>query len=201
MFSPAILGTCGKCRQGRLHQPCYSKCGRVLFCDHKCKVPCTKNCPPCSEKCQNRCSHSHCQDKCGKPCKECREPCEWKCVHFKCTKWCGETCDRPRCNDPCTKILKKCGHVCAGLCGEPCPKKCLVCDKDELTTIFFGYEDEDNARFIELTDCGHVFEVQGMDSYIDTEEQKMNSGESKSIKMIKCPNCQTAIRTSLRYGL
>jgi hypothetical protein len=95
----------------------------------------------------------------------------------------------------------KCGHQCAGLCGEPCPKKCLVCDKDELTEIFFGSEDEEGARFVELADCGHVLEVEGMDKYVDGEEEKMKSGESADIKMIKCPKCQKAIRSSLRYGL
>jgi uncharacterized C2H2 Zn-finger protein len=99
------------------------------------------------------------------------------------------------------KRLRKCGHRCAGLCGEPCPKKCLVCDKDELTEIFLGYEDEEGARFLELADCGHVFEVNGMDSYIDTQEKEMKKGQSTSIQMIKCPRCKKAIRTSLRYGL
>ena len=93
-----------------------------------------------------------------------------------------------------------CDHQCAGLCGEPCPKKCLVCNKDELTEIFFGYEDEEGARFIELADCGHVFEVRGMDGYIDSKEEEMKNGQSTSIKMIECPKCKKAIRTSLRYG-
>ncbi|XP_028413341.1 NFX1-type zinc finger-containing protein 1-like isoform X2 [Dendronephthya gigantea] len=192
-------GTCGECKQGRLHKPCSSKCDRPLFCGHKCKVPCTKNCPPCPERCQNRCSHSKCQNACGEECKECNEPCQWMCKHFACKKLCGEMCDRPRCDNRCHKRLK-CGHKCAGLCGEPCPKKCLVCDKDELTEIFYGNEDEEGARFLELADCGHVFEVEGMDQYIDTQEKEMKSGQSTSIQMIKCPKCQTAIRTSLRYG-
>ena len=131
---------------------------------------------------------------------ECKEPCQWKCEHLKCTKRCGEMCNRPRCNEPCVVNLE-CGHQCAGLCGEPCPKKCLVCNKDELTEIFFGHEDEEGARFIELADCGHVFEVKGMDGYIDSQEKEMKTGHSTSIKMIKCPNCNKAIRTSLRYGL
>ena len=196
-----LLGTCGGCKQGRVHQPCSSKCGRGLFCGHNCEVPCTKNCPPCPKKCQNKCPHSICQYKCGEPCKECNELCQWKCVHLKCTKLCGEMCNRPRCDRPCRKRLEKCGHRCAGLCGEPCPKKCLICDKDELTEIFFGNEDEENARFLELADCGHIFEVKGMDCYIDMQEKEMRKGESTSIQMIKCPNCNKAIRTSLRYGL
>ena len=193
-------GTCGGCKQGRVHQACSHSCGRVLFCNHQCKVPCTKNCPPCGEKCENSCPHSTCQLKCGRPCMECKEPCQWKCEHLKCTNLCGEMCNRPRCNKPCRKRLKNCGHRCAGLCGEPCPRKCLVCDKDELTEIFFGYEDEKRARFIELADCGHVLEVKGMDGYIDTQEKEMKNGQSTCIKMIKCPKCQKAIRKSLRYG-
>ncbi|XP_028413342.1 NFX1-type zinc finger-containing protein 1-like [Dendronephthya gigantea] len=193
-------GTCSKCKRGRLHQPCSSKCDRLLFCGHKCRVTCTKNCPPCREPCQNTCSHSKCQKTCGMPCEKCNEPCQWKCEHLKCTKLCGEMCNRLRCNKRCMKSLQMCGHQCAGLCGEPCPNKCLVCNKEELTEIFFGHEDEKGARFLQLVDCGDIFERKGLDQYIDKQDKEMKSGQSTSIQMIKCPKCQTPIRTSLRYG-
>lgn len=85
-----------------------------------------------------------------------------------------------------------CGHPCAGLCGEPCPKKCLVCDHEELTQIFFGFEDDPDARFVQLEDCGHVFESQGLDHYMDDDDGV--------VKLKVCPLCQTPIRKNLRYG-
>ncbi|XP_071959185.1 NFX1-type zinc finger-containing protein 1-like [Antedon mediterranea] len=185
-------GTCGGCKNGRLHKLCGSKCGRKLVCGHECIEPCTRNCPPCRKPCQNRCVHSKCPKKCGEKCTPCRMRCEWQCKHHECTKQCGELCNRKRCNKPCKKSLKRCGHVCAGLCGEPCPNKCLICDKEELTTILFGNEDEPDARFIELEDCGHVIESKGLDRWIDLED--------KSVQSKACPVCKTPIRRNLRYG-
>lgn len=66
--------------------------------------------------------------------------------------------------------------------------------------IFFGTEDEDDARFVQLADCGHVFEVTGMDQMMDLEWEKRQKGETSNVKMVKCPKCSVAIRTSLRYG-
>lgn len=85
-----------------------------------------------------------------------------------------------------------CGHPCVGLCGEPCPKKCLVCDHEELTQIFFGFEDDPDARFVQLEDCGHIFESQGLDHYMDEDDDV--------VKLKVCPMCQTPIRKNLRYG-
>ncbi|XP_061486653.1 NFX1-type zinc finger-containing protein 1 isoform X2 [Rhineura floridana] len=185
-------GSCQSCFGGRFHEPCRSPCKRFLVCSHKCLQPCTSDCPPCQQPCQNRCIHSRCQKKCGEPCCPCVEPCEWRCQHHQCSKLCSEPCDRPRCNVPCPKHLL-CGHPCAGLCGEPCPEKCLVCNQEELTEIFFGCEDEPDARFVQLEDCSHIFETQGMDCYMEGEE-----GEAVKLKV--CPRCQTPIRKNLRYG-
>ena len=102
-------------------------------------------------------------------------------------------CDRPRCDEPCKKKLR-CRHPCVGLCGEPCPKLCRICNKDQLCEIFFGDEDEDDARFIQV-DCGHVFEVKGMDRYMDQVPDEENSIKPKS-----CPRCRRSIHSVLRYG-
>jgi len=40
----------------------------------------------------------------------------------------------------------KCGHQCIGLAQEKCPKLCRVCNKDEVTEIFLGHEDDKDAR-------------------------------------------------------
>ena len=178
--------------------PCKAKCGRTLFCGHNCTEPCTKNCPPCKEKCANYCKHSKCTKKCGDPCDPCNEKCVWECQHYKCKKSCGELCDRPRCNVPCTKRLS-CRHPCIGLCGEPCPKKCRECHKDEVTEIFFGTEDEPDARFVELADCGHLFEVEMMDHWMDQADTTQD-GKPVDVQLKLCPKCRVPIRTSLRYG-
>ena len=66
------VGNCGKCRQGRMHVPCEASCERIRVCLHLCEEPCTKNCPPCTAKCENRCSHSRCPKQCMEPCTPCR---------------------------------------------------------------------------------------------------------------------------------
>ena len=195
-------GTCGKCSQGRLHVQCKKKCGRPQNCGHLCDFPCPEYCPPCSKPCGNYCFHSKCPKKCYEPCVPCREPCKWECRHHKCTKQCGEKCNRPPCDRPCYKILK-CGHPCIGLCGEDCPSLCRICDKDEVTEVFFGTEDEDNAKFIQLKDCvgKHVFEVSGLDQWMETQSEAQDSeGQSVMVKFVECPKCKTPIRRSLRYG-
>ncbi|XP_075703159.1 NFX1-type zinc finger-containing protein 1 [Rhinoderma darwinii] len=189
-------GTCDTCLQGRFHEGCKHPCKAILICSHECKEPCTKECPPCHRPCQNRCVHSQCKKKCGETCVPCMEPCDWRCEHYACSKLCSEPCDRPPCNAPCTKVLK-CGHPCIGLCGEPCPKKCRECHKNEVNEIFFGFEDEDDARFVHLDDCGHIFETVGMDTYMIGDN---NSEEGIAIKLKVCPKCQAPIRKNLRYG-
>ncbi|KFP69846.1 NFX1-type zinc finger-containing protein 1, partial [Acanthisitta chloris] len=184
-------GSCHTCFGGRFHKPCNSPCKRFLICSHKCHQPCTTECPPCQLECQNYCIHSRCKKKCGESCVPCAEPCEWRCQHYQCTNLCSEPCNRPRCNVPCAKLLS-CGHPCVGLCGEPCPNKCLICDHEELTQIFFGFEEDPDARFVQLEDCGHVFESQGLDHYMDVDDNV--------IKLKVCPMCQTPIRKNLRYG-
>ena len=186
-------GNCGRCQQGRLHIHCESKCGRTLVCGHICNSPCAAECPPCTQKCSNYCSHSKCPKKCYEPCDPCAEPCMWNCRHLQCTKRCGEQCNRPRCNMPCRKRLAKCGHPCIGLCGDECPTLCGICDRDDVVEVFFGTEDEPDAMFVQLRDCGHIFEYSGLDQWMDQQE------EQKVIQFKKCPKCSTLIRTSLRY--
>ena len=112
---------------------------------------------PCERESENRCMHSACDKKCGEPCTPCQEPCTWQCKHKKCEKMCLEIFDRRSCNFQCRKKLS-CdkNHRCVGLCGEKCPKLCRVCNKEELTEIFFGTEDKPRARFIELLNCQFV---------------------------------------------
>ena len=189
-------GTCGECFRGRLHIQCSHDCGRSLPCGHTCNFPCTAKCPPCNQKCNNYCNHSRCPKSCYEVCNPCAEPCAWSCVHFTCTKRCGELCDRPECNEPCDKELA-CGHLCIGLCGEKCPSLCRVCNKDEVTATFFGTEDDDDARFIELQDCKHIFEVSGLDKWVKSME---STDTDQPVQFKRCPSCRVEIRQHLRYG-
>lgn len=66
------VGNCRECKQGRIHVPCEADCNRKRVCLHPCKEPCTTNCPPCPEKCENRCYHSRCPRQCMEACAPCR---------------------------------------------------------------------------------------------------------------------------------
>ena len=59
--------------------------------------------------------------------------------------------------------------------------------------------DEEDARFVELSDCGHMFEVESLDQWMDMAEAK-EDGKGVDIQLKQCPKCKTPIRTSLRYG-
>ena len=186
------VGTCSNCNQGRLHVKCAHTCDRVLVCSHRCTAPCISDCPPCKKRCENSCIHNKCKELCGKVCTPCSEPCEWKCEHLKCEKKCFEVCERERCNEPCQKELR-CGHKCIGLCGEICPSFCRVCHKDIVQKCFLGEkEDEVDTRFLVLSDCRHMFEVSGLDKW-------MEDVEDGGVKLKECPKCKTPVRKSLRY--
>ena len=68
-----------------------------------------------------------------------------------------------------------------------------------MTEIYFGTQDDPDARFIELADCGHVFEVEMMDQYMDQAETTPD-GKPVDVQLKICPKCTVPIRTSLRYG-
>ncbi len=194
--SHKCTGTCSTCHQGRLHQSCTKPCERLLICMHKCDGKCSRSCPPCSRKCEQRCSHRRCRLLCEQPCIPCKEPCGWQCKHFKCTRMCYQKCNRQPCDEPCKERIK-CGHRCSGLCGERCPTLCRTCDRDKLTEIFFGREDEPNAMYMQLH-CGHCFEYRDLDYYMQMGEDEAN-GEV-CVKMKECPKCRSIILPTGRYG-
>ncbi|KAH7439195.1 hypothetical protein KP509_04G049200 [Ceratopteris richardii] len=151
-----------------------------------------------SMPCQKRCLHSRCRQICGYPCVPCMETCAWTCRHHACDLRCHEICKRPICNEPCEKLLH-CGHPCLGFCGEPCPSICRVCTpqyKDTISLMTME-EFEETDRFVMLPDCGHVFEVSGLDTWMKSEQ--CDSG-TNSISPKSCPSCKNIIRQSLRYG-
>ncbi|CAM4958751.1 unnamed protein product [Rotaria socialis] len=189
-------GTCSTCHTGRLHIRCKEKCERSLICSHVCKEPCAMHCPPCERECETRCFHSRCKKRCWEVCSPCKEPCAYKCKHLKCTRLCSEPCNRGPCNEPCRKKLK-CGHTCIGICCEPCPRECRICDKNIVQEILFGTEDEPDARFVLLPDCNHIIEVTALDKFVN--DSYNNSQEDTAIRFPECPRCKQNIRRCMRY--
>ena len=183
-------GTCGKCLQGTLHTKCTFKCGRNLPCGHVCEQKCSAECL-CNKQCENVCPHGYCAQKCCEICVDCAEECSFKCKHSKCTKKCGELCDRKPCDERCEKKMK-CGHQCYGLCGERCPDVCRICepDKECFKEDFFYKCELDDDALLYKTKCGHLFEVKGMDYYINSQ---------KKIQMYTCPYCKTLLIDEPRY--
>ena len=46
-----------------------------------------------------------------------------------------------------------------------------MCDpSNDAFTIFFGEEDEPESRFIMLPECSHVFEVSGLDTFMEATD-------------------------------
>ncbi|XP_046737941.1 NFX1-type zinc finger-containing protein 1-like [Diprion similis] len=181
-------GSCGSCKQGRIHMACRQPCDKILICGHKCKAPCKDPCRPCNEICSLKCQHTECELKCRVSCTPCQEPCSWRCEHLQCEKLCFEICDRVACNEPCRKRTK-CGHPCIGFCGEPCPPLCRVCDEKDLPT-FVSNKSKSDVRYVYLPDCGHCIES----NYLDWEWH-----HSFKIGIKVCPVCQTRITNCVRY--
>lgn len=128
------------------------------------------------------------------------EKCEWRCDHWQCTKRCYEKCDRELCKHPNTTLLEKCGHQSIGVCGEESLQLCRICDKNIVQDIFFGTEEENDARFIQLEDCKHILEVTGLIDWMNAKSESIsdingdNTNDRNSIQFKKCPKCNTIIR-------
>ncbi|XP_018613052.2 NFX1-type zinc finger-containing protein 1-like [Scleropages formosus] len=186
-------GTCFQCKNGTAHVPCSAPCEVQLICLDYCKGKCGSSCVPCAEPCKNWCTHQMCRNPCSEPCQPCTKACEWRCQHHRCTLLCYEPCDRQPCHMPCLKRLQ-CQHRCIGMCGEPCPDKCRICNAEEVQEIFFGNEMDPEARFVQMADCGHIFEVTGFDQVMMLPEK------NGVVKQKCCPKCKTVIHRSVRYG-
>ncbi|GFQ91310.1 NFX1-type zinc finger-containing protein 1 [Trichonephila clavata] len=59
----------------------------------------------------------------------------------------------------------------------------------------FGMEDEDDARFVSLEDCGHIIEVTCL-----TQWMRLSTEGKREIQMKACPKCKMVIRRNLRFG-
>ena len=193
----ACGGVCGKCRENGSHEKCHLPCGRTLVCSHRCRAPCDEPCPPCTRPCQRSCVHERCRKLCWEDCEPCLLPCALSCPHFQCNNLCNENCERPFCNESCQKRLR-CGHPCIGLCGEICPRLCRVCNPRELAAIVPGSQENIDIRFVQLYDCGHVFEVSYLDQWMHADTDGKPVG-SKRIYLKCCPICSVPVLFSFRY--
>lgn len=62
-------------------------------------------------------------------------------------------------------------------------------------------EDDPEACFIQLEDCGHIIEHSAMDTYMGMDDnQQADNSQEVVIKLKECPKCRTPIRKNLRYG-
>lgn len=192
-------GTCYTCFQGTLHQSCQEKCKKTYICGHLCTKKCSEPCGICDKKCEYKCCEAKCDRKCGEPCYECKNKCRLGCRHVKCKNLCSEICDRSPCNFPCN-VEFKCGHECMGLCGEKCLPVCRLCEPDhEIFQIFFGEEDDPEARFYGL-ECEHFFEVKALDKYMGYGKEESKQQEAnRAVQFQVCPICKKTICKSNRY--
>ena len=132
-----------------------------------------------------------CKQKCGNPCRGLASYGR-ECPHYNDSEIYTEPNKGLKCDKPCHEHLS-CGHRCIGICGDICPQVCRICstDADGLTS-----NGDQEALFIELVDCGHVFEVGRLDSLI--AESRIDCDDYE-IKQKQCPECGTLILHSLRY--
>lgn len=66
----------------------------------------------------------------------------------------------------------------------------------------FGSEDEPQARFVWLEDCGHCIKASAMDYWMESRYGPNAETDTKnnSIQLPECPRCKTPIRRNLRYS-
>lgn len=185
-------GLCQNCSPHdgiQVHEPCNEKCYKPLLCGHYCELTCSEECLKCVNDCGLSCAHRTCVLPCGIACVPCTKPCSWSCPHYSCSKLCHEPCNRPKCNNRCSKLLR-CYHPCVGLCGEPCPTSCRICNPEVFRQYPYG------SGFVQLTDCGHLVPVDELDSLM-----KSPVGVAQgSVGFKQCPRCKAYIRNSVRYG-
>lgn len=73
-------------------------------------------------------------------------------------------------------------HLGIGICGEPCPPKCRVCHLQVVNEIFFGNEDEPDARFVHLPDCKHLSMYFSYLLFIERKQIKIQFSRSYRIR-------------------
>ncbi|KAJ8303955.1 hypothetical protein KUTeg_017538 [Tegillarca granosa] len=188
--------TCNECMHGMMHQPCTQVCNEKQFCGHSCFRSACGTCQPCSIKCHTRCGHGSFMTSCSAVFHLCKKECPWTCSHIKCTRLCYEPCDREPCNKPCQRRLH-CGHKCVGYCGEPCPRICRMCDKQQFEQLRRHLPRNREVFVVSLPDCGHEFNSVYIDRHISGG---IGDANNVLLGLVKCPTCQKIIQWHPRYG-
>eukprot|EP00929_Paragymnodinium_shiwhaense_P112980 TRINITY_DN81241_c0_g1_i1.p1 TRINITY_DN81241_c0_g1~~TRINITY_DN81241_c0_g1_i1.p1 ORF type:complete len:1920 (-),score=396.55 TRINITY_DN81241_c0_g1_i1:69-5828(-) len=185
-----------RCGEVHDHAECSHPCNVVLPCGHPCENLCGQpHTVFCSQPCSRTCAHgSRCIKQCYERCSPCKMLCNWSCKHKRCSKLCHEPCNRERCEQQCDKMLR-CGHVCRGLCGEPCPP-CVVCMKENEMCPLSMERLRDLTKLYTL-ECGHTFDLKMLDMHMDATQQ---SGEHVAIQAKSCPTCRKPVLQAPRYG-
>jgi hypothetical protein len=210
------------------HGSCLQKCDRAYStCSHRCRSVCHEgeSCPPCTLKCDTRCSHAQCGKLCSESCNPClEEQCHSgiNCPHNEhCIMPCAAPCTWLPCSQRCNKMLS-CGCRCPSVCGEECPdaKYCQQHASDEVKSMqadllmFTSYKDidldEDPCIF---TSCGHIFTIDSLDGTMgmhDHYQVDPLTGKYTDLKSTAapfsaqgtkpCPECRGSLRNLARYG-
>uniref|UniRef100_A0A914YV12 RZ-type domain-containing protein n=1 Tax=Panagrolaimus superbus TaxID=310955 RepID=A0A914YV12_9BILA len=185
----------------KVRQKAGKKCDKSPTGNRLCGDPC----PPCVEKCLNRCPHRICDNNCNDPCNvvPCNEPCNkvLSCSPKKHQLVAYEEEKDDADSSSSAEEDEDDEHYCIGVCGEECLEICKICDSEkyeEIQEVFFGTEEEEDAKYIQLKDCGHIFEVSGLDQWV---KSKLPNNDSNTIEIVEilCPRCKTPIRRSKRY--
>jgi len=185
-----------RCSEEHVHQQCPEPCDELLHCGHRCQNQCGEaHTDLCGVPCARECTHGwRCPKECSQLCVPCFEPCGWKCKHLQCNRLCHEDCDREPCNEPCDNMLE-CGHLCRGLCGEPCVR-CVQChQKKQQCPLSLEDLSKVPGKLYQL-DCGHTFSVQMLDGWMKTDQL---SGGHSAIQAKSCPTCRMQVHRAPRY--
>ena len=167
------------------HGICKVACGRLAACvRHPCQTACHGEgpCPPCTQPCDIRCSHSRCKKKCFEPCPPCAEQvCASRCAHSACTMPCAAPCDWVPCSKRCVEVMD-CGHQCKlviscerqrwaqcpvltcllqgpSICGEQCPGAnfCQQCGPDRIKSTCVDFLEMKEYHEIDLDEEPCIF--------------------------------------------
>ena len=170
---------CRDCYGGRLHQPCRARVENItLVCG--CKVKEMQCCKVLSLR------HDHIQlcllQYRGVRLRRRRleNGTKSKCKHGVSGGYCEE---------PCTEMLK-CKHNCIGICGEPCLKLCRFCNRREVLKIFPEFRAKKDPCYIQLQECGHIFEQNQLKQKLSLVSQ---TDTCVPILPISCPTCGVSI--------
>jgi hypothetical protein len=210
------------------HGSCLQKCDRAYStCSHRCRSACHggEPCPPCTMKCNTRCSHAQCGKLCSEACSPClEEQCHSgiNCPHNEhCIMPCAAPCTWIPCSERCENFLA-CGCRCPSVCGEECPdaRYCQQHASDEIKSmqadllLFTCYKnidlDEDPCVF---TSCGHIFTIDSLDGTMGMQDHyQVNPRTGKYTGLNStaspfsdsgtkpCPECRGSSRNLARYG-